>query len=90
MPRNLQSANAHSLCLELRQVAEQLLAGASENRCPVKGFEYARQILEALPLTSADFCAAVNRLGNAQRYLQSGERGAARFELRQLLQGFAS
>jgi hypothetical protein len=38
-------------------------------------------MLEALPLTSAEFSLAANRLANAQHYLESGECGGARYEL---------
>ena len=41
-------------------------------------------LLEALPLSSGDFCRVSNNLKNAQRYLQSHERGAAAYELRML------
>jgi hypothetical protein len=48
-------------------------------------FAQARALLETLPLSTEDFGVACNRLANAQRYLESGERGAACFELRLLL-----
>jgi hypothetical protein len=41
-------------------------------------------VLEALPLTTAEFATARNRLENARSYLEAGERGAARYELRLL------
>jgi hypothetical protein len=44
-----------------------------------------RTMIESLPLTSGEFCVAVNRLRNAQRYLCSDEIGAASYELRLLL-----
>jgi len=40
--------------------------------------------LEALPLTTAEISTARNRLQNARRYVECGEPGAARFELRML------
>jgi hypothetical protein len=43
-----------------------------------------RRLLEALPLASAEFSLAVNRLENAWRFLEIGEFGAARYELRLL------
>jgi hypothetical protein len=39
-------------------------------------------LLEALPLSSDDFCRVSNNLKNAERYLESQERGAAAYELR--------
>ena len=41
-------------------------------------------LLETLPLGSDEFGIACNRLRNAQRYLQSNEAGAARWELNAL------
>ena len=43
-----------------------------------------QELLQALPLSSGDFSRVVNNLKNAQRYLQSQERGAAAYELRML------
>jgi hypothetical protein len=52
---------------------------------PVVDFGRIRRLLEALPLASAEFSVAVNRLANARHYLRDGEYGAARYELRLLL-----
>ena len=43
-----------------------------------------QELLEALPLSSGDFSRVANNLKNAERYLQSRERGAASYELRML------
>jgi hypothetical protein len=51
---------------------------------PTAQFQVAREVLEALPLTTAEFATARNRLENARSYLECGERGAARYELRLL------
>jgi hypothetical protein len=53
-------------------------------------FEGARLALEALPLGTGDFGTASNRLANARAYLETGEWGAACFELRLLLRGLES
>jgi len=45
---------------------------------------HAQIALECLPLTRGEFATATNRLANARSYLQAGEAGAARFELRLL------
>jgi hypothetical protein len=47
-------------------------------------FDRAQVALECLPLTRDEFSTATNRLANARTYLQAGEEGAARFELRLL------
>jgi hypothetical protein len=52
--------------------------------CPTAEFQEAHEVLEALPLTTAEFATARNRLNNARSYLEAGERGAARYELRLL------
>ena len=46
-----------------------------------------RKIFESLPLSTAEFSLAMNRLRNARRYLSSNELGAARCELRLLFCG---
>jgi hypothetical protein len=53
---------------------------------PLVCFERLRLLLECLPLDSTEFALAVKRLANARHYLQTGEFGAARYELR-LLRG---
>jgi hypothetical protein len=45
---------------------------------------HAQAALECLSLTEGEFATATNRLANARSYLQAGEEGAARFELRLL------
>ena len=52
--------------------------------CLTAEFQEAQEALEALPLTTAEFATARNRLNNARSYLESGEDGAARYELRLL------
>ena len=76
---------SESLCVLLRQAHDRLPKQALHDGGPVADFKQIRQMLEALPLASAEFGLAVNRLTNAQRYLHSGEYGAARYELRLLL-----
>ena len=42
------------------------------------------RILESLPLSTAEYGVAANRLENAGRYMRSEENGAASYELRML------
>jgi hypothetical protein len=81
MAQRLSVAITEALRAHCCQVLDRLLGQAAGNSDPVTGFPLARQALEALPLTTAEFGLAVNRLANAERYLQAGERGAACFEL---------
>jgi hypothetical protein len=76
---------SESLCVLLRQALDRLPRRAPHDGGPVADFEQMRQLLETLPLPSAEFSLAVNRLANAQHYLGAGEDGAARYELRLLL-----
>ena len=41
-------------------------------------------LLEALPLSSVEFCRVSNNLRNAERYMRSQEWGAASYELRMI------
>jgi hypothetical protein len=59
------------------------LIGPLSDTQPVD-FERLRCLLEALPLDTADFGLALNRLANARHYVECGEHGAARYELRLL------
>ncbi len=45
-------------------------------------------IVEALPLATGEYALLCNRIGNAQRYLQCGERGAAEYELKMIARSF--
>jgi hypothetical protein len=60
------------------------LQGRSGDEPSIAWFERLRLLLEALPLDTAQFGLALNRLANAHHYLESGEWGAAWYELRLL------
>ncbi len=42
-------------------------------------------MLETIPLSTSEFDLATRRVVNARRYVQSGELGAAKYEMRMLL-----
>jgi hypothetical protein len=65
-------------CLDT--LSEQVCSGTP----PAESWNVARKALEALPLATEDAAVMRNRLANAQNYLEAGERGAARYELRLL------
>ena len=72
----------HQLAVEnLVRLIRKLDAG--EN--PSDDFLEVGQLLESLPMASGEFGLAKNRLKNARRYMQSRERGGARWELAALL-----
>jgi hypothetical protein len=81
MPQRMFASITDGHRISLCQVLDNLLDRVGRASSAVSGFEQTRQLLEVLPLSSAEFSLAVHRLANAQRYLQSGERGAARYEL---------
>jgi hypothetical protein len=85
MTRHAPFSISESLCGLLRHAQDRLSKQALHDGNPASDFDQIRQLLEALPLASAEFCLAVNRLTNAQNYLHSGEYGTARYELRLLL-----
>jgi hypothetical protein len=74
-----------SLQQDLSQKLAHLLAEPETSGCwwPV------RTMLAALPLTTAEYATAANRLNSAQRYVSQRELGAATFELRQLARRLA-
>lgn len=49
-----------------------------------------RNILECVPMGTVDFDLVMSRINNAQRYLESEEQGAARYEVRQLVRSLRS
>lgn len=61
-----------------------LLRQVSENKVSETVFGNVQSALEALPLQTGEFGLCVTRLGNALRYVDHGELGAARYELLQL------
>jgi hypothetical protein len=69
----------------LREGLDEMLGQPSGHNMPLACFGRLRVLLEALPLDSTEFGLAVNRLANARCYLESGEYGGARYELRLLL-----
>lgn len=68
------------LCASLDEILAQTTGQTMTLAC----LERLRRSLEALPLDSTEFALAVKRLANARHYLQTGENGAARYELRLL------
>lgn len=66
---------------------EKLLRHAEANGIVADQWDELKTLLEALPLATATFALAARRLGNARRYIESGEFGAAKFELRMMLRG---
>jgi hypothetical protein len=90
MTPNAPLSTAQSVRARLCQGLDQLLAQPPGPRAPAARFEELRLFLEALPLDSAAFCVAVNRLANARQYVKSGEYGAARYELRLLRRSLES
>jgi hypothetical protein len=87
MPQHLHVLITESYGDRFRKAFEHLLVQVARGDDPATGFAHVRQILEALPMTSAEFCTAINRLANAQHYLRAGERGASSYELNLLLRG---
>jgi hypothetical protein len=75
----LEQRRAHAATCLARLIEQLFRAG-----CPTVGFREAHEALEALPLTTAEFATARNRLTNARNYQEAGESGAALYELRLL------
>jgi hypothetical protein len=81
-----ESSLLESLYQDLRQELARLLAEPEVSDC----WPQARAMLEALPLSTGEYAAAVNRLRSAQRYATQRQLGAARFELNQLARKLVS
>ncbi len=83
-----QNLTIEDICLQAVQRIETLHSLLKRDRHPTSTFGAAfakvRMLLNALPLDTEEFALAGNRLRNAARYLTSGERGAACYELKLL------
>ena len=77
----LRSPSSQEIVATLRGLLEE----AMTNLAAYKRWEDVYDVLEALPLPTGRFGVVVARLRNAQVYVEHGEFGAARFELRQVL-----
>jgi hypothetical protein len=84
MALNANLSIAHSYRALLREGLDEMLGEPPGHKSPFVCFGRLRLLLEAHPLDSTEFGLAVNRLANAQRYLETDEHGAARYELRLL------
>lgn len=69
---------------EVCRCLDQWIRAVHRGRCTLDKLPDLRDLIDALPLSSGDYCTAVNRISNAKRYLESNERGAARYELKLL------
>jgi hypothetical protein len=79
VPTTLEQIHSHAIaCLDT------LIEQVSRDTPRAESWNVARQALEALPLATEEATVLRNRLANAQSYLEAGERGAARYELRLL------
>lgn len=84
LTETLQQIRAHA-----SQSLNRLIERASGAGGLAAEFQEAHEALEALPLTTAQFATARNRLESARSYLDTGERGAALYELRLLRRSLA-
>jgi len=88
-----QNLTIADICLQAVERIETLHARLKRNTNPTGSYEDAfaevQLILGALPLNTDEFALAGNRLRNAVRYLKSGERGAACYELKLLTRKLA-
>jgi len=71
----------HELCCDACRLLSRLYYAVHEGSATPKAFEEAHDLIAALPLTTSDFDLTSRRLGNARRYSEVGETGAATYEL---------
>lgn len=83
-----QNLTIEDICLQAVECIETLHALLKWDTNPADTYEDAIaevwMLLDALPLNTDEFALAGNRLRNSTRYLKSGERGAACYELKLL------
>jgi hypothetical protein len=78
-----------AICSELANCLRGIAVGRARDDANIQALAEAAHLLEALPLSTGEFAVASNRLGNARRYLDAGERGAAQYEVQLLIRGVA-
>ena len=74
----------------IKTLQANLIKATTPTNTYVDAFAEVEMILVALPLNTAEFSLAGNRLRNAARYLKSGECGAACYELKLLARNLAN
>ena len=65
----------------------QVYEAIREQKATPVDFEELHTILQALPLKTTEMASVKCRMGNAERYFEMGEKGAAAFELLLVLRG---
>ena len=72
---------------QIQRSIQKLMLSLQNSMNPRDSLERIRENLESLPLATEEFDLAKSRIRNARRYLDSGETGAARYEVRMLIRG---
>jgi len=67
-----------------------LLVDSTDSSLKLRALGNLRRLLDCMVLGTYQYDLAVARVNNAQRYLESGEPGAAKFEVRMLFGGLRS
>jgi len=74
-----------AICRQAEEQFSNLLANmknAARLRCDLRDLH---ELIECVPLGTDEYDLTIARINNAQRYLESNEQGAAKYEIRQLV-----
>lgn len=82
-----QRTSQRDVSRQIERMLERLSQPISDRLQTGERLHELRQLLGCVLLGTADYDVALARIGNAQRYLGSDEKGAARYELRLLVAG---
>jgi hypothetical protein len=75
-------ANVAMLTSGLEQLGEVLRHHAATPQAVIAAeFDRLEELVAALPLTTDEYCFAINSIGGAREYWTAGELGAARYQL---------
>jgi hypothetical protein len=80
-------ASIEAIHSQLANCLRGIAVGRARDDANASELAEATHLLEALPLSTGEFAVASNRLSNARRYLDAGERGAAHYEVQLLMRG---
>jgi len=82
--KNLVPTTLEQIHSQANACLDTLIKQVSSDAPPADSWNMAHKALEALPLATEEAAVTHNRFANARNYLEAGERGAARYELRLL------
>ena len=74
-----------NICRQAEQQFSSLFANMKNAARLMGDLRNLRDLIDCIPMGTSEYDVTVSRINNAQRYLESFEQGAAKYEIRQLV-----